>query len=382
MNTLDRLIKTAIEPIESAYSLPFSAYTDKSVFDAERDRIFSKEWLFACMDMQLSDKGSYFSLQVAGEPVVLLRGEDKQLRAFSNICRHRGTPLLDEGFGKVERYVRCPYHAWAYSLSGDLKAIPHNKIIAVDLDEHSLHEFQVATWNGLVFVNLDSEAPPLSKRLGDIDRYLAIFEPETFDHVEQGDTEFWQSNWKLAIENAIESYHLFQVHEQTLEQYTPTKLSYYIAGSSEWALTGGANNRKKGVLETLLGSTHPEAFEHYILVSLPPSFVAIVSYGSIAWLSIYPVSSNESCIRSGSLGWKSAMDTSQAIQQFTRDFFAEDKQICERVQKGMSARCARGGKLVDMERVLVDFHHYLATRLASLPATELYEEEHARLFKQ
>jgi phenylpropionate dioxygenase-like ring-hydroxylating dioxygenase large terminal subunit len=135
-----------------------------------------------------------------------------------------------------------------------------------------------AVWHGLVFVNLDVEAALFESRLGDIDRYLQAYEPESFSAVSQGEIETWSTNWKLAMENAMESYHLFKVHEQTLEVFLPTRDAYYIAGSSEWSLTGGLTQRKKGLLEKMFSE---EIHDHYVLVSLPPSFVGVLSYGSL-----------------------------------------------------------------------------------------------------
>ncbi len=138
MTSLDGILKLAIQPLEDAQSLPFSAYTDDRILDAEAQHLFAKEWLFVCMAAELSNPGDYFALNILREPVVLVRGGDNALRVFSNICRHRGTKLLDDGFGQIDKFITCPYHAWAYSSSGELKAIPHNKIIAVDRATHGL----------------------------------------------------------------------------------------------------------------------------------------------------------------------------------------------------------------------------------------------------
>ena len=178
--------------------------------------------------------------------------------------------------------------------------MPHNKVIAVDRDAHGLAHFQVAEWLGLVFVNLDAGAQPLSARLAGIEPYLAVFDPESLTDVSVGETELWQANWKLIMENAMESYHLFKVHRETLERFSPTRDAYYLAGSSEWSLTGGATQREKGVLETLLGTSEGDALDHYILVSIPPSFVGVLAYGSFGWLSAHPVDANTTVVRSGS----------------------------------------------------------------------------------
>ncbi len=381
MSVLQSLREYAIESLEQARSLPFASYTDAEVFEAEATKIFRDEWVFVCMEGECASPGDYFATHIAGEPVVVVRGDDEVLRAFSNTCRHRGTPLLDDGRGTVKRQIICPYHAWTYSLSGSLKAVPFNKNIPVDSDEHGLISVRLEVWLGLVFVHLGQSPGSLADRLDGINKYLRIFEPEKFDCVASGNTETWQANWKLAIENAIESYHLFKVHRETLERYTPTRGAYYIAGSSEWSLTGGETKSEQGIVSKLIGSTYDDIYNHYILISVPPSFVGILSYGSLGWLSAHPIDPGRTRIRSGTVGLSDYMGEDQMTREFTEAFFAEDKWICERVQSGMYATTGRGGKLVDMEQVVVDFHQFLATRLFGLPAVEFSEGAGAAKFR-
>ena len=372
MGDLEAIVAAAAAPLDTARSLPFEAYTDEEIFDAEARAIFAKEWVFVCMDGELPTAGSYFAITLANEPIVVLRGDDGELRSLSNICRHRGTVLLDDGFGEVDKYITCPYHAWAYDKGGALKAIPYNDAIAVDREEHQLTSFRVSVWNGLVFVNLDPNAPELHERLAGIDELLRLFQPETYDQVSSGEVEVWQTNWKLAIENAVESYHLFKVHEATLEVVSPTRDAYYIAGSSEWSLTGGATSFRQS-------QDGNELYGHYVLVALAPSFVGVLSYGSFGWLSAHPIDAQTTQIRSGSTYVGDSLGRDEA---FTQQFFAEDQDICERVQKGMRARLSSGGKLVDMERVVVDFHQFLASRLGGGSASPRFEDESAQKWRE
>ncbi len=190
----------------------------------------------------------------------------------------------------------------------------------------------------------------------------------------------WQANWKLVIENAIESYHLFKVHRETLEKYTPTRDAFYIAGSSEWSLTGGASKRDDGLFSRLFSASYDPIYDNYVLISIPPSFVGVLGYGSLGWLSAYPIDSTTTRIRSGTIGKERMLDDDKGYAGFTEAFFEEDRWICERVQRGMSSRLGLGGKLVEMERVVVDFHQFLATRLLDVPATPLYEDAAAQPF--
>ena len=165
----------------------------------------------------------------------------------------------------------------------------------------------------------------------------------------------------------MESYHLFKVHEPTLERVSPTRGAYYLAGNSEWSLTGGA--LAYGGIKAI--------DQRYVLLSMAPSFVGILTNGSLGWLSAHPTGLARTAIRSGAIGTTKATRSSRRAEQFTKDFFEEDRRICERVQRGMGAVKGRGGKLVDMERVVTDFHQFLATRLFDLPPTAFHEERPA-----
>lgn len=344
---------------EHRHGLPGIAYTDEGVFAEEAQHIFHADWVFACAEAQVSEPGSYYAFDLCGEPVVVLRGKDGQLRAMSNLCRHRGTPLLDNGNGQAER-LTCPYHAWTYDETGRLKAIPHPGKAEIDKSEHCLPQYAVSTWSGLVFVCLDSHAAPLAPQLAGINRHISEFQPERFVHFHNGDPETWQANWKLVYENAAESYHLFKVHRETLETITPTREAHYIEGSPRWTVTGGGMQAPSGWFDWLDSSDIPR--DRYLLIALPPGFVAIVTHDSMAWLNVRPLDTHSSQIESGALATQGGKESKGNVE-FVSAFYAEDKFICERVQTGMYSQHAQGGPLVELEEVLVDFYRYLEERL-------------------
>lgn len=362
--------------MQEAQSLPFGVYTDPDVYELERKHIFHNEWVFICCEQEVAEAGSYYAFDLAGEALAIVRGKDGSLRCLSNICRHRGTPLLDEGLGQFERMIVCPYHAWAYDDKGAVKAIPLKDKMLIDKANHCLPEFKLAVWNSLIFVNLNADAPDFEERVSGLSPYIDLFEPHRFkEHNPNPATELWDANWKLAMENAMESYHLFKVHENTLEQSTPTREAFYVAGSSEATLTGGRIAMEKSLLTKLFTSSYPDAYNHYILVSLPPSFVGILTYESFDWLQVMPLSANRCQIRSGGITTKAKYYNDPSAQDFVKAFYAEDKFICERVQKGMQSQFTQGGKLVEMERVVVDFHQFLGSRLFGHAKSPFYTDE-------
>lgn len=355
-------IKNALESTHlEAISLPFRAYTDSDFFSAECNSIFLNDWVYVCSAFDLQLKGDYKCLQVAGESIVIIKQADGSLKCVSNLCRHRGTPLLDEGLGNQLKVV-CPYHAWTYGLDGKLQGVPFAGKAKIDKSDHCLKAFSVEIWNNLVFVNLSGSATLLSERYNKITKYFDIFDSKRFIKSYQGKNEVWKSNWKLIMENAMESYHLFKVHKNTLEINTPTKKAFYLEGCSEFTVTGGKLNYDKGLLGKLFSDKKYEYLEHYILISLAPNFVGILTYESFDWIQVLPISENESIVSSGGMS-SSGSQGSRSEQNFVKDFFEEDKQICERVQDGMKSKLGSGGRLVEMEKIIVDFHQYISSRV-------------------
>ncbi len=355
--------QSASAAITEAECLPLAVYHDVSVYEAEVTHSFHADWVFLCAENRLENVGDYYALNLAGEPIAVVRGKDGELRALSNVCRHRGTPLLDDGFGQLSKNIVCPYHAWTFSDSGQFIGAPLTGEVKVETEKHCLPQFHTAIWNGLVFVNLADAPQPFSEKVAGLDDYLAMFDLARFKHSYQLPSEHWHSNWKLAVENGIESYHLFKVHKETLEPMTPSKQAYYVAGSSEWALTGGQMKDTRGTLSKWLMGSYPEAYNHYLLLFLPPSLIAVITYDGFNWIQILPEDPEHCAVIPGGLLEHKVKDFSGPEFQFTEAFLSEDKEICERVQRGMHARKGKGGKLVSLEQILVDFRQYLANRL-------------------
>ena len=368
-NPLD-LLDYAMAPLRSARALPFAAYRDPALLNLEMEQLFRGDWVAVCPANALSGPGDYIALHVGGEPLAVVRGEDGELRALSNVCRHRGTLMLDSGVDCLEGgTIVCPYHAWSYNDSGVLRGAPYAQGLKIDPEEHSLPQFRVEVWMGVAFVCLNPDAQPLSERLAGIAPRLAEFDMPAYRVPGPLTTpEVWDANWKLILENGMESYHLFKVHKDTLEQITPTRGAYYIEGSASWTLTGGAIVQESGsgmvgqLLSRLLWSS--SGGDHYTLVSIPPSFVGVVTDESWDWIVVHPISPTSTSVFQGSLTKQSVDRVSQRIADgYASAFLEEDRAICERAQAGMASRHSQGGRLVPLERVVVDFHNYLGWRL-------------------
>lgn len=194
-----------------AISFPSEMYTSPEIYRLEQDRIFGKTWIYVGLIQQLQGPGSYFTIEIAEQPLIILLDKNGQLRAFFNVCPHRASPLA-LGSGQCNK-LTCLYHAWTFDLEGKLKGAPEMETAEnFDLEAHSLTAIKVDTWGAFIFVNLDPASPPLSTQLGDL--------PEKLQHYQLNDWviahsyEYWvEANWKLYFENTAESYHEPNVHD-------------------------------------------------------------------------------------------------------------------------------------------------------------------------
>lgn len=205
--------------------LPVEAYTSQEWFDKEQALLFSKTWQFAGFIDDVATPGDYVTVQAGLNNILVVRGLDQRLRAFHNICRHRGTQLL-RTTGKAQKAITCPYHDWTYSLEGKLMSIPQkaSQFPDLDMEKFCLHKASVETWRGMVFVHPEPEAEPFMQWLAGAQEYLGPHQPEKL--VEYQDTRQRHeiaANWKIVVENYIDGYHLAHLHSETLYMYDHTR---------------------------------------------------------------------------------------------------------------------------------------------------------------
>lgn len=224
--TQEETYRATRRPVSLAETLIPEAYTSEAFFGVERDRVFASGWVAAGCAAQLRDPGDVLVTDVAGRSIFLVRGET-ELRAFYNSCRHRGTRLLASDERQVKRFIRCPYHSWAYDLQGacigtplfEGSTIPEDQqaifdmedVRAFDRRDYGLLPVAVESWGPLVFVNLDGNAGPLSEHLGDLPQRTAGYRLDEWEIARVAEYEI-AANYKLVGENFMEYYHLPWVH--------------------------------------------------------------------------------------------------------------------------------------------------------------------------
>ncbi|WP_343211943.1 ring-hydroxylating oxygenase subunit alpha (plasmid) [Aliisedimentitalea scapharcae] len=201
------------ENASRSFSLRAQAYTDPAWYQVDLREIIAKTWQWVCHVEKVRVPGSYTTIEIAGQPIAVVRGRDGTLRAFYNVCKHRAHELLS-GEGETTR-IMCPYHAWVYKLDGQLVRAPHTENLeGFDAGEICLDEVKVEEFCGFVYVNLDQNAGSLSDMSGDLETEIRHWAPDidglTFAHRLTYDIK---SNWKNVVDNFLECYHCPTAHK-------------------------------------------------------------------------------------------------------------------------------------------------------------------------
>ncbi len=354
----DEGIAGAHAPIEEASGLPGPAYVDQRWLDLEHERIFARSWVFVGATAELAAPGSMKPAEAAGAPLVIVRGNDSVIRAFHNVCRHRGAQLVIAACQKPT--ITCPYHQWTYGLNGGLRARPHFGGPGVhsrfrgdagpDLD---LLPVRCDTWNGCVFVNLDGRAPALSDWVAPFVELAGEYDLSTLRWA--GVLRFEvAANWKFAFENYMEGYHVFSIHPQLLK-HAPMHTRW----SGEWVGDVFHNGYVAPSITEGRGSDLP----HYPNLTDEqtrsgrwflrfPSLGVEIFADQLSVFSVTPLAPDRSVeeIHVFLIGDEAAAGDRFAAQraatlQMWSDLNREDLDVLERLQRGRRSPAYEGGRL-------------------------------------
>jgi len=223
------------QQLERGLTLPASWYSDPAMLRLEQERIFKRSWQYVGVAADVAEPGQFFTCRAGDVPVVVLRDRETGLRAFVNVCRHRGHEIA-QGCGRRET-LQCPYHAWTYGLDGSLRSAPRSdREEGFDAGDWSLLPVLVDTWGPLVFVNPDPAAAPLAETLGDLPR---VVRERGLDPVElefRGRSREWavEANWKLVVENYLECYHCPVAHK-SFSRLIDVDPDAYVLATDRWS---------------------------------------------------------------------------------------------------------------------------------------------------
>ncbi|WP_175682242.1 SRPBCC family protein [Burkholderia cenocepacia] len=371
IDVIVRDLKTNCErDFGDARAMPPGVYTSPEFLEREQQTLFRNEWLCMGRASALPNPGDYLTAEIAGQPIIVIRRDDGTLRAMSNVCLHRMSTLL-EGRGNVRRIV-CPYHAWNYSLDGDLRAAPMmDRQDGFCKDSYKLPQVRCEIWQGWVYVTLNEEASPVAARLKELDELIVNYDMasyvETFheEHV-------WDTNWKILAENFMESYHLPMLHRATVgphsrldEMECPPGLPAF---NYHWIT-------KEASLP--IGNAHPDNTrlqgqwrKTTALFAIYPTHLVTLTPGYFWYLMLQPLGVDRVHIRFGGglspefIDDPKAAEYMATLKKLLDEVNLEDRRGVEAVFRGVHAPLAKPGHLSHLERPNYDFARYLASHVA------------------
>ena len=364
-------------------TLPGSYYTDPTIFAMEQEDIFESMWFCAVWSGDLDKPGAFKTVQVGRESVLITRSRSGEVRAFFNVCRHRGAQLCTDESGEVKRAFQCSYHAWTYDLDGKLVAAPNlTSMPDIDRTAYGLVNVHVREWLGYVWVCLADNPPSFERdvmgavveRLGDvesIERYgienLQVGRRITYDV---------KANWKLIIENFMECYHCATIHPELTEVLPEFAdgyaAQYYVGHGAEFgAEVEGFTVDGSAGLDRIPGVAEDQDRRYYAITVRPQVFINLVP-DHVIFHRMYPMSADRTVVECDWLYLphvvESGKDVERSVELFHR-VNQQDFDACERTQPAMSSRAyAKGGVLVPSEHHIGEFHTWLQGRLDAQPA--------------
>ncbi len=346
-------------------AMPASFYLSEQQHAEEITSVFLQEWLCVGRADEVPNSGDYYTTKIIDEPLIVCRVSATQISVLSNVCRHRGSLILN-GSGNVSRFI-CPYHQWSYELSGKLIAAPRlDHSMGIDQAVCNLPAFKTTTWMGWLFVNLDGQAEEFNIVVAGADEYICNYHTEQMRTVSVNE-EIWPLNWKCLVENFMEGYHLTPVHRNTLHPMTPTRLCEKIsAGKGYTGYRSRYSNSFQGRCESHPDMTTVERAQS-MMMWIYPSTVMAVSPDSTVYMSITPTGAQELKTRWGVIARESLFESGEAQKRydFACEFNAEDRQRLLSVQQGLRSRYTTRGPLApaDYEGTVWDFYNYMAKML-------------------
>jgi len=351
-------------------ALPGRYYFDPSILEQEWERIFRRSWIYIGREDRLSGPGDYLTLPVGSESVLVLRDHDRRLRAFYNVCRHRGSRLCAAEAGTLRSSIQCPYHSWTYGLDGRLLGAPNLKDAAgFCKEDFSLAPVDLEVWRGFVFILLEGGGETLATRLGGMPDRVRRYPLEDLK-VERRTVHDVEANWKILFENYHECYHCPGAHPELCDlvplygtgavdvvggdvvaRFRKGAITLTRDGSTRRPLFSGLGDEKRlfngeSILPNMWMNYLPDFIQTRVLWPLSPTRTRIVT----EWLF------------EGSTMARPDFDA-RDVYDFTMLISDQDWKICEEVQRGVGSRSLRHGVLGPLEEYVVEFDRWVLEQL-------------------
>jgi phenylpropionate dioxygenase-like ring-hydroxylating dioxygenase large terminal subunit len=357
-------------------ALPAWVYTHPEMSRLEHERILRPSWQIVCHLSQIPKVGDYATLDVGPDSVIAIRGRDGEIRAFHNVCRHRAARLL-EGEGSCPRAINCPYHGWSYAHDGSLLAVTlRDTLPGLDRSEFGLVPVRMQILFGFVFVNLGGDPPDIEEIWGPFIQELAPYRIEEMQPLGGLYFEEWDVDWKVAMDNYLESYHVPIGHPGLYRMFTPDFEDQHNAPrgvargisrmrearSPKWSERHYQNLVVK--VPTDLPEDDKTAWRFYSMV---PNLGIDVFPDQMDFFQVLPRGPGKCTIRGATFALPDDRREMMLLRylnaRINRVVQREDEFLCKRVQRGLQSSGYTPGPLSNLESCVLDFHDLIRERI-------------------
>jgi phenylpropionate dioxygenase-like ring-hydroxylating dioxygenase large terminal subunit len=362
--------------VGEALTLPPALYTSEEVLDFERDAIYAKEWLCVGRAERIPEAGDWFTVNIAREPIIVVRDKEGAIRAMSAVCQHRAMQVC-EGQGNTTTF-KCPYHHWIYGLDGRLLGAPAmERTESFEKSDWGLPKMRVELWMGFIFVNFDPEASPLAPTLERYSKYLVNYDLENAVCPGTFTLEDMPWNWKVMFENFNDGYHANRLH-QYVQDFCPSNLSAFpepwsddsnvIFRTSGYTHLDGGFNATHRVIMPVYPDLTEEERSRSTFALVPPTLCFGTAPDQCFFFLVRPKTAQTIDVEIGYIFHPSALEdplfeekvilSDAGVQVFVR----QDQDATTKVQLGLNSRFAPRGRYSWQEESHVQFNRWLTQR--------------------
>ena len=343
---------------DTSLTLPSRYFFDPKIFEKEIDTIFYPSWHFVCHESEISNSGDFVKFDILTESVLVIRGKDGSVNAVHNVCKHRGTQLIQDRRGNVKDMITCPYHAWSYYLDGKLRHAPRSENMKdFSKADWGLKKVHIEKFAGFYFINLDSDASSLSEDLIGAYETMCPYFPDLSEikFIEEVDM-IVEANWKVIVDNAIEGYHfkLSGPHHKDLAALIDFDKYELNAHGKWWDFKGPPVPTKKAFGEIIEGQTYQTDWFYNIQLWPMTTIYAFPYADAIGTFNEIPIGPEKTLLRFGHYIPNNRAQNNlskAAIKWFNEKLGPEDIDLNLYVQKGLhSSGFDQGRYMIDPER--------------------------------
>jgi len=375
MNSLSVANPESLAAEKVHHALPAWVYNNAQLSRLEFERVLKPSWQIVCHVNSIPKTGDFQTLDLASDSVMVLRDRDGSIRAFHNVCRHRGARLLD-GAGNCPTAVTCPYHGWTYRHDGGLIGMPvRESFPGLDRSLHGLRPVRVEVALSFVWICLAGDPPPIATVWGELADELAPYRLQDMVPLGPITQESWPVDWKIAMDNYLESYHVPIGHPGLYRMFTPDyedqKAVPGVARGLSWMREHDSPRWAEGRYQRMIGkiATHlpVELRRCWRFYSALPNLGIDVFPDQMDFFQVLPDGPGRCLIRGAVFGLPDERREMRAVRYLSSRINTqvnnEDKWLCSRVQRGLASPSYRPGPLSQLERWMLEFHDLLRARI-------------------